>query len=148
MAPFPLLNRLDRLGTVFAAFLTVFIIFYERLGPFTQPFFHLKLTITDRYFIVLDHFMIKNVEWCHNVENGVSTVKTNLGRSSNVPWTNLQRSSDVPWTFVGRILDGGRTNLGRWSDESWTGWSRDGHGMDTEWSPGGHGHVKKTKDSL
>ena len=66
--------------------------------------------------------MIQNVGQCHNGENGVSTVATNLGRILD----ESQRSSDVPRTLLGR----------------------NSHGMVTGWSRDDHGHVTKTKDSL
>ena len=57
--------------------------------------------------------MIFNGGRCHNGENGengISTVETNLGRSS-----------DESWTMVGQILYG-----------KVTGWSRNGHGHVTK----------------
>ena len=54
--------------------------------------------------------MIKNVGRCHNGENGVSTVETNLGR----------------------IVDEMVTNWSRDDHEMVTGLSRDGHGHVTK----------------
>ena len=51
-----------------------FRIFFERL----KPFLHLKFTIPNSYFIVLDHFMLKNVGRYHYDGNGVSTIETNF----------------------------------------------------------------------
>ena len=75
--------------------------------------------------------MIKNVGRCHNAENVVSSVETNLRR-----WTDVGRTVDRRWS------DGGQKFVERWSDESWSGKSWTG------WSRYGHDHVKKTKDQL
>ena len=82
MTSFPLLGRL----------VTVLVSFVGQFRYHFRIFLNVWDHLSNRFFIVLDHFMVKNVRRCHNGENGVTTVNTLVGRSSKVCQTFIGRS--------------------------------------------------------